>query len=102
MSLAIAARPAISDLGYFPVILLACQCSQPNKGTDCTPGGSVVALKGGSDRPADCGRCEGFDVGFVASVQVLLGGENSWLFSGFPGCTILWGNRLRGWPLELT
>lgn len=34
---------------------------------------------------------EGFGQGSQASLQVSLGTEDSWLFSGYPGLTVLWG-----------
>lgn len=49
-----------------------------------------MVLKETVGDPAASWLAEGFDLGSEASLQVQLGGENMWLFAGYPGCRTLW------------
>lgn len=79
---------------HIPLIIFLCddhgttlQLAKEMNGAHTTD--SVVSLKRW-DSPANYGPLEACDLGLGARVQVLHA-ESSWLFSGFPECSILWG-----------
>lgn len=81
---------ATSDLGYFPVMILAWQCQRKEQTVHqealwwCSKGVATDLH-------------EGFDLGLVASGQVSLGGENG-CFQVSQSAPLFGGNRLRGQP----